>query len=446
VKSKREAKRAPLVAVLVLIVAATVPGSAVAVPTPPASVDAWYAQLLDEAGFRFTEVGMGRFHACAIRTDGSLHCWGANDAGQLDHPGGAFLDVASGQGHTCGVRGDGTVACWGSNALGQANGIPPGPFVLVEAGGDQTCALTSAGALSCWGWNASGFPDGTFVDVAVGDGGNGRCAVRTTGTLACWGGLIGGATPPSGSFVDVSVGSVAACAVRTTGELACWGHDNFAQLSAPQGAYAHVTVGYGVACATDAAGSASCWGAFMDPSIVPTESLSHVAVGAAVACGLDEDELVTCFGTDSGNGIVDAPRTRFSTEVVDFVRDLQGDRAALATAPACSFRFPQPGGSRSPTGKTRLITGWVEDDAAVGTVEVSIFNRTAGVYIDAAGQLTATETWLNASIAPQPDGAAGRWRQRLVRPPAGTYEITCRTHDWDGNAGIRPVHAPLTIG
>jgi alpha-tubulin suppressor-like RCC1 family protein len=74
----------------------------------------------------------GPSHACAIRTDGTVWCWGSNEEGQLgqgcselfDKPvrvpnvTGA-VDGGVGNAHTCVVRKDGTVWCWGTNESGE---------------------------------------------------------------------------------------------------------------------------------------------------------------------------------------------------------------------------------------------------------------------------------------------------------------------------------------
>jgi alpha-tubulin suppressor-like RCC1 family protein len=91
----------------------------------PAAVDA-------ELGWRSVRVGDKT--SCAIAIDGTLWCWGKNDAGQLGlgdtmrrsapvRVGGAddWASVAVGKRHVCGVRTSGGLFCWGDNAAGQLN-------------------------------------------------------------------------------------------------------------------------------------------------------------------------------------------------------------------------------------------------------------------------------------------------------------------------------------
>lgn len=78
----------------------------------------------------------GAIHTCGVRTSGSLWCFGANDEGQLGDgtsvgrtlptrvgTGVDWADVAAGggpsSGHTCAIRTDGTLWCWGDDRSGQ---------------------------------------------------------------------------------------------------------------------------------------------------------------------------------------------------------------------------------------------------------------------------------------------------------------------------------------
>lgn len=88
----------------------------------------------------------GRAHTCAVSLDGALHCWGANESGQLGD--GTLEDRASpvrvplpgraervdtGDAHSCAVV-EQDVYCWGSNDHGQlglpAVALPRSPIPL----------------------------------------------------------------------------------------------------------------------------------------------------------------------------------------------------------------------------------------------------------------------------------------------------------------------------
>jgi len=132
------------------------------------------------------QVSAGLWHACALRTDGTVACWGSNVGpgegfsggylGQATPPMGTFTQVSAGAWHTCGLRPDGTAACWGSNGSGQAT-PPASTFTQVSAGHDHTCGVTSDGTVACWGANSSGQatpPMGTFTQVSAGGAHGGR--------------------------------------------------------------------------------------------------------------------------------------------------------------------------------------------------------------------------------------------------------------------------------
>lgn len=148
---------------------------------------------------RFSQIGSGESHTCAVATTGRVWCWGRNSSGEIGDGttanrfvpsvvtirGRTFGRVTAGISHTCGettTRG-GTAAretyCWGSNAFGQlGNGNPLGgralrpslvvggfAFAQVDADGDHACARTADNVVRCWGFNAQGqLGDGTTVD------------------------------------------------------------------------------------------------------------------------------------------------------------------------------------------------------------------------------------------------------------------------------------------
>ncbi|HRA33675.1 MAG TPA: hypothetical protein PK748_02040, partial [Acidimicrobiales bacterium] len=143
-----------------------------------------------------TQVSVAPFHVCAALEDGSARCWGRTDFGQLgDGTVGApfsfqsspfavsglgdVISVSAGSWHTCALRSGGTVSCWGRNwqgALGTGDLVDspvpiPVPALLgvaqVTAGSDDTCVLLTDGTVRCWGYNAFGqLGDGTTTRSA----------------------------------------------------------------------------------------------------------------------------------------------------------------------------------------------------------------------------------------------------------------------------------------
>jgi hypothetical protein len=82
----------------------------------------------------FTQVSAGFYYTCALRTDGTLACWGDNYAEETTPPAGTLSQVDAGGYHTCGVRTDGTVACWGDNSEGQVTStLTPSPPIAIPS-------------------------------------------------------------------------------------------------------------------------------------------------------------------------------------------------------------------------------------------------------------------------------------------------------------------------
>jgi alpha-tubulin suppressor-like RCC1 family protein len=119
----------------------------------------------------FAEIAASFYHVCALRSDnGNVVCWGNNGFGQVGGAptttfpyyatvthAGPFVQVSVGGNHTCAVRSDGSVTCWGSNQ--DRESIVPaglGGVVEVRAGGTHTCARKGDNTITCWGYSGNG--------------------------------------------------------------------------------------------------------------------------------------------------------------------------------------------------------------------------------------------------------------------------------------------------
>jgi alpha-tubulin suppressor-like RCC1 family protein len=147
----------------------------------------------------FTTLSMGSLHGCALRADGTIHCWGncsATNAGSKDcpariaPPSGPFVDVASGDDFSCVLGRDHRVQCWGELGALAPPATSSFAWSKLAAKHNTLCGVNVAGEVECAGepvnWNGTHYrpPPGPFVNVAV--GGRHVCAIRPAGVLECW--------------------------------------------------------------------------------------------------------------------------------------------------------------------------------------------------------------------------------------------------------------------
>ena len=220
----------------------------------------WGAAHPPPAG-RFAAVAVGIERACAVPVGaGEVSCWGPGAADeQHAPPSGAYTAISIGESHeradpdnytrtfsqhACALRADGEVVCWGDDDNGKIR-VPPerlgaAPYRAVTAGGEHTCALRANGEILCWGDNTYGqteAPDGTYTAITAGRWHT--CALAAEGDASCWGDGVtadvgdgppdidppvgtANTAPPPGPFTAISAGAYHTCALDTDGEVACW--------------------------------------------------------------------------------------------------------------------------------------------------------------------------------------------------------------------------------
>lgn len=328
------------------------------------------------ASLAWTAVSAGAFHTCAVAVDGAAWCWGRNDSGQIG-TGSRFgpdsclknsswlacspkpvrvsgiknaVTVAAGYAHSCALLADGTIKCWGKNDAGQLGdftyvgletcgqsykeGYPCSTTPVsvtgistataITAGRDFTCALLKNGAVWCWGRNDKGqlgnaMKNGpehcSFLKSSTGmkqQKYNDSCSTV--------------AVPVFGvsSAAQISSGADHACAALSDGQIKCWGDNRSGQLgdkmakdfsAVPVLVFGvmratGIAAGFAHTCALEWDGRTKCWGAnhegqfgdgtkkdaFAPSDVKQVYSASAVSAGVYHTCAVISGGALKCWG------------------------------------------------------------------------------------------------------------------------------------------------------
>jgi alpha-tubulin suppressor-like RCC1 family protein len=193
-----------------------------------------------------TAISAGNGHSLALKADGTVWSWGANDFGQLGNgdSGSPFnLDdadlatpvqvvglssvtaIAAGDSHSLALKSNGTVWAWGKYAISTAVVVTPRQVVglvgvtAIAAGYGHSLALVADGTVWAWGFDyqgqlGDGTADSNFHAVAT-------QVVGLSGVAAI---AAGGGVGILGSLSGHSL------ALKRDGTVWAWGYDNDGQL------------------------------------------------------------------------------------------------------------------------------------------------------------------------------------------------------------------------
>jgi hypothetical protein len=222
-------------------------------------------------------------HVCAVRSGGSVVCWGTADSGQIGMVStlgqwspvavagiSDAVEVAAGAEFTCARRMGGTVVCWGQQLAGRlGNGLDTsaavttptavtgltGATALHQTFGFFLCASTAAG-YRCWGSASgalgagagvtssstpiaatelaglTGLQGATRVNLGIDASGNVACVAAYSGSIC---GPTAGPVDTRYTYTDfsgavqVAPGFEFVMARRSSGEVRCWGENDRGQ-------------------------------------------------------------------------------------------------------------------------------------------------------------------------------------------------------------------------
>ncbi len=176
----------------------------------------------------FTQLSSGVQGRCAVANTGTVYCWGRGTERQNGNgaasnlsvptsvtmpPTVKFTTVGRGYDHACALSTLGQIYCWGENGereLGNGGTVDSNVPILVP------------------------LPTGVSYFKTLSVGNSASCAIGSNNVLYCWGANsgIGPVSPPTGVsyFKNIVVKSVGLCGIGDDDQTYCWGLNDHGQL------------------------------------------------------------------------------------------------------------------------------------------------------------------------------------------------------------------------
>lgn len=356
------------------------------------------------------------WHACAVRVNGTVTCWGVGAVHELPPYGTTpstaprpvtianladASEVALSVPRGCALRRGGTVACWGVGKLSNGVALERTKAAVVPdlagvsrvfARDVETCAVVGA-ELACSNFDGAPFRRKKLgFDVVDAAGARDHaCVVSAKGTVHCWGsnalGAVGGVPKADGELVRVSgIDDAVAvstadnftCVVHATGYRSCWG--NGQPLGGWDASYPVVTSKKRSDVVRAAVGRTTCW-LLRDASVecegkaeygqlgtgttsgwarAPVKGLTdalEIAVGDEHACALRKSDDVVCWGANDRGQLGDG--TLVDRTVPTAVIGLGGSEPRPPPKPGSGPPIAPPVAA-GPKAPWREADGWAE--------------------------------------------------------------------------------------
>jgi alpha-tubulin suppressor-like RCC1 family protein len=422
------------------------------------------------------DIAMGTTHACALRRNGEIYCWGDNRYGQIgdssdekQRPSPQLVkgiesasSIAAVGSRTCALTRTGHVQCWGEGNSGPTSiqNIPAKPveLMLCDGGRAYGCVRDAGGRVACWNQNSDGqTTDNAIVVPGLANATALTCTehiacARTGSNALCWGDyrteIVGVAklspdklrATSADETVRVDLPPFAAPLASITNSLRChhrdcWGvelagrvnHKSAIELP-PLAGMLDVAVGKNHACWIDPSRGVHCSGERSAGQLSVSDAQHaidgvhalRVAVGGDSTCAIDADRGLLCWGSNGfgqlGIGqwgdVIPTPTNITQLRKVRDVHIARRDTPAMKVA------------AISATGELAWWDGLHEPSIDIqGKFEALAFNGEQVCAIDTAGaRLCAT--------APTQAAAPLQWQQ-LSNTPRLT-QITAGGHHFCG--------------